>query len=73
MRLLLVEDDEILGDGIVAGLKEVLYSIDWIKDGGQLESALLYAEYDAIILDLSSSRGSGLDLTLSVIHPPRSG
>ena len=62
MRLLLVEDDEILGDGIVVGLKELLYSIDWIKDGSQLESALSCAEYDAIILDLVLPGESGLDL-----------
>ncbi|MBI4005500.1 MAG: response regulator [Gammaproteobacteria bacterium] len=62
MRLLLVEDDEILGDGIVAGLKEFFYSIDWIKDGNQAESALLSTDYDAVILDLNLPGQSGLDI-----------
>lgn len=62
MRLLLVEDDEILGDGIVAGLKEFSYSIDWMKDGNQAEPALLSADYDAVILDLNLPGQSGLDI-----------
>ena len=61
MRLLLVEDDEILGDGIVAGLREFSYSIDWIKDGNQFQSAIMGDQYDAIILDLNLPGASGLN------------
>jgi two-component system, OmpR family, response regulator QseB len=62
MRLLLVEDDEILGDGIFVGLREFSYSIDWIKNGKQLEPALASTKYDAVILDLNLPGESGLTL-----------
>jgi len=62
MRLLLIEDDEILGDGIVVGLKEFSYITDWLRDGRHMESAVASTEYDAIILDLNLSGDSGLTL-----------
>lgn len=62
MRILLVEDDEILGDGIVAGLREFSFSIDWIKTGKHLHSALLSTDYDVLLLDLNLPGESGLDL-----------
>lgn len=62
MRLLLIEDDEILGDGIVAGLKEFSYIVDWLKDGRHMWPAVESTEYDAIILDLNLPGESGLTL-----------
>ncbi len=62
MRLLLVEDDEILGDGISAGLKEFAYTLDWIRDGNHFQDALSTTSYDAIILDLNLPGISGLQL-----------
>jgi len=66
MRLLLIEDDEILGDGIVAGLKEFSYTMDWLIDGKHIESALASTEYDAIILDLNLPGESGLSLLVKL-------
>ena len=66
MRLLLIEDDEILGDGIVAGLKEFSYITDWLRDGRQMESAIASTEYDAIILDLGLPGESGLTLLVKL-------
>jgi two-component system, OmpR family, response regulator QseB len=66
MRLLLIEDDEILGDGIVAGLKEFSYITDWLRDGRQMESAIASTEYDAIILDLGLPGESGLTLLIKL-------
>ena len=66
MRLLLIEDDEILGDGIVAGLKEFSYTTDWLKDGRLMESALKTTEYDAIILDLNLPGESGSTLLVKL-------
>ena len=62
MRLLLVEDDEILGDGIAEGLREYAYTVDWIKDGNQFDSAVSANKYDAIILDWNLPGEPGLNL-----------
>jgi two-component system, OmpR family, response regulator QseB len=66
MRLLLIEDDEILGDGIVAGLKEFTFTTDWLKDGKHVDSAIAGTEYDAIILDLNLPGESGLTLLVKI-------
>ena len=62
MRLLLIEDDEILGDGIAEGLREYAYTVDWIKDSNQFDSAISTTIYDAIILDWNLPGESGLTL-----------
>lgn len=72
MRLLLIEDDEIIGDGIVAGLKEFSYTTDWLKDGKQLHSAISATDYDAIILDLNLPGESGLALLVKLRNSGKS-
>lgn len=62
MRLLIVEDDPLLGDGIQAGLKQAGYSADWVRDGVAAEQALGNEAFDAVVLDLGLPRLSGLDL-----------
>ena len=62
MRILLVEDDSILGDGIVAGLKLGDYAVDWVRDGESARLALLDHPYDACVLDLGLPDGNGMDL-----------
>lgn len=62
MRLLLIEDDEILGDGIAEGLREYTYTVDWIKVGNQFDSAVSTTSYDAIILDWNLPGEPGLAL-----------
>lgn len=62
MRLLLIEDDEILGDGIMSGLREFGYSVDWVGNLSQARSALMTVDYDAMVLDLNLPDGSGLEL-----------
>lgn len=66
MRILLIEDDEILGDGIVAGLKEFSYTTDWYRDGKQVDTALKTTDYDAIILDLNLPGESGLTILVKL-------
>ena len=61
MRILLVEDDSILGDGIVAGLKLGDYAVDWVRDGESARLALLDHPYDACVLDLGLPDGNGVD------------
>jgi len=53
MRLLLVEDDEILGDGLVAGLKMEGYAVDWLTNGKLADEALKLNSYEVIVLDLN--------------------
>jgi two-component system OmpR family response regulator/two-component system response regulator QseB len=62
MRILLVEDDALLGDAIQAGLKQSGYAVDWMKDGMAAEQALSTEPYAAVVLDLGLPRLSGLEV-----------
>src|SRR3990170_7541273 len=62
MRILLVEDDALLGDGINAGLKLADYAVDWVRDGEAARLALLDHQYDACVLDLGLPRRDGLSV-----------
>lgn len=62
MRILVVEDDALLGDAIQAGLKQAGYAVDWMKDGVAAEHALATEPYAAVVLDLGLPRLSGLDV-----------
>lgn len=52
MRLLLVEDDEMVGKSLQKGLVQAGYSVDWVTDGRQAELALGHRQHDLAILDL---------------------
>ena len=52
MRVLLVEDDELLGDGLQRALKADGYTVDWIKAGNQVVPALEQEHFDLVLLDL---------------------
>lgn len=60
MRLLLVEDDEILGDGLVAGLTMEGYAVDWLTNGRLADEALRTNSYELIVLDLNLPDMDGL-------------
>lgn len=62
MKILLIEDDSLIGDGIVAGLKKLGFTVDWFEDGLDGKDALMMANYDAVILDLSLPSMDGLDI-----------
>ena len=62
MRILVVEDDPLLGDGIQAGLAQAGFSVDWVKDGVAGEVALKTALHAAVVLDLGLPRLAGLEL-----------
>lgn len=62
MRILLIEDDKLIGDGINIGLGAYGYSVDWFSDGLQGRQALAMADYDAVILDLGLPKIDGLDI-----------
>ena len=62
MRVLVVEDDALLGDAIQAGLKQAGYAVDWMKDGASAEQALAIEPYAAVVLDLGLPRLLGLEV-----------
>jgi len=66
MRLLLVEDDTLLGDGIRAGLSQEGYAVDWVEDGTAAELALKTGHYECMVLDLGLPKRSGLDILQNV-------
>jgi len=62
MRILLAEDDALLGDGLQAGLRQAGFEVDWVRDGIAAEHALAGAPYAAVVLDLGLPRRSGDEL-----------
>lgn len=62
MRILVIEDDRLIGDGIKAGLSKLGFSIDWFTEGEAGQAALSAAPYDAVVLDLSLPGIDGLDI-----------
>ena len=60
MRVLLVEDDLLLGKATRKGLETRGYTVDWIRDGVSAEAAIAAHEYEAILLDLGLPRQDGL-------------
>jgi two-component system OmpR family response regulator/two-component system response regulator QseB len=62
MRVLVVEDDALLGDGMQAGLSQAGFATDWVRDGAAAEVALRTGTPDALVLDLGLPRLAGLEL-----------
>lgn len=69
MRILLVEDDELLGSGLKAGLSQHGFAVDWVRDGVAAERELLTGVYAAAVLDLGLPRQDGMEaLKASRVH-----
>lgn len=66
MRLLLVEDDELLGDAVKTGLTQFGYVVDWLKDGEAARAAVRSESFELIILDLGLPKLSGLGFLQSI-------
>ena len=62
MRVLVVEDDAILGDGIVAGLTHAGFATDWVRFAKHAAEACLSHDYAVVVLDIALPDFSGLDL-----------
>ncbi len=60
MRLLLVEDDTMIGEAVLDLLRAEHYAVDWVKDGEMAETALRTQTYDLVLLDLGLPRRDGL-------------
>lgn len=66
MRVLLVEDDELLGDAIRAGLTQYGYTVDWVKDGQSALQVILSENFDTVVLDLEIPKRSGLEVLTAI-------
>lgn len=62
MRILLVEDDRMLGDGLQAGLTQAGYAVDWLRDGEAAVTALSTESFAAVVLDLGLPKRDGLSV-----------
>ncbi len=62
MRVLLIEDDAMLGKAVQIGLEQQGHAVDWVQDGVAGEAAALASEYAAVLLDLGLPRQSGMQL-----------
>lgn len=62
MRILLAEDDLLLGDGLCAGLRQHGFQVDWVRDGHAADRELRSGVYAAAVLDLGLPRLDGLDV-----------
>jgi two-component system OmpR family response regulator/two-component system response regulator QseB len=62
MRILLAEDDALLGDGLRAGLRQLGFQVDWVRDGAAAERELRGQPYTAAVLDLGLPRQDGMEV-----------
>ena len=68
MRILLAEDDPLLGDGLRAGLRQQGFLVDWVRDGQAAEREIIKGDYQAAVLDLGLPLKDGLDVLQSLRH-----
>jgi len=62
MRILLAEDDTMIGEVVLDALRAEGWAVDWVKDGAMAETALATAHYDLLLLDLGLPRKDGLEV-----------
>ena len=66
MRILLAEDDPLLGDGLQAGLRQLGFQVDWVRDGEAAERELRAQAYAVAVLDLGLPRKDGLAVLAAI-------
>jgi DNA-binding response OmpR family regulator len=66
MRILLAEDDPLLGDGLQSGLRQLGFQVDWVRSGDAAERELRAAIHAAAVLDLGLPHKDGLDVLAAV-------
>ena len=60
MRVLLIEDDRMIAEGVRTALRQEGYAVDWLADGGDADTSLRATRFDCILLDLGLPRMNGL-------------
>ena len=66
MRVLIVEDDPMIGLAVLNGLKDAGYAVDWLRDGAESERVLMQRTHDLALLDLGLPRRDGLEILKSL-------
>jgi DNA-binding response OmpR family regulator len=62
MRVLLVEDDEMIGQGLHTALRQAAFAVDWMRDGKSAGAALQSSHFDLVLLDLGLPHRDGIDV-----------
>ncbi len=62
MRVLLVEDDQMLGSAVLQALHDAAYAVDWVQDGATASAALDSHDYELVLLDLGLPRRDGIQV-----------
>ena len=62
MRILLVEDDRMIGESIRSALRQDGSAVDWVRDGRSADSTLATEEFDLVLLDLGLPQRDGLEV-----------
>lgn len=66
MRILIAEDDPLLGDGLKVGLGQLGFQVDWVQDGHAAEREIRAESYAAVVLDLGLPHNDGIDVLRAV-------
>jgi len=66
MRLLLVEDDHMLGEAVVTGLRQHGFTVDWVQDGVAAKHALAVDDFELVVLDLGLPKCDGMEVLSSL-------
>lgn len=62
MRILLVEDDALLGDALQAGLRQAGFAVEWLRDGSAADAALRAEQFAVVVLDLGLPKLAGFEV-----------
>ncbi len=73
MRVLLIEDDAMLADGLKRSLEQADYTVDWTADGEEAGEILAMQEFDLVILDLTLPGLDGLDILRALLRRSHAG
>lgn len=66
MRVLLVEDDAMIGEAVAQALKDASYAVDWVRDGSMALASISTQEYGVVLLDLGLPKKGGLEVLRTV-------
>lgn len=66
MRVLLVEDDRMIGDAVSQSLRDASYAVDWVRDGQAALDTLAAQVYDVVLLDLGLPKKDGMEVLLGI-------